>query len=68
VEYDATTDTLTWRGTFLSRFQDGRTDIAADVDDPEQIAIGTRLEPQPMTSLDELMDTPHPFDVATPTP
>jgi hypothetical protein len=68
VEYDATTDTITWRGTFLSRYQDGRTDIAADADDPGSVSIGTRLEPQPMASLDELMDTPLPFGAATPTP
>lgn len=67
VEYDATTDTITWRGTFLSRYQDGRADIAVDVDEPGNVSIGTRLVPQSMASLEELMDTPLPLGAATPT-
>ena len=35
LEVDETGTTMTWQSAFLSRFQDGRTDIAADVDDPE---------------------------------
>lgn len=68
VEFDETADTITWRGSFLSRFPDGRTDIAYDVDDPGNISVGTRLEPQPMASLDELRDTPLPFVAPAGTP
>ena len=69
VEYDAANDTFTWRGTFLSRFQDGKADIAVDANEPGNISVGTRLEPQPMASLDELLDMPLPFQaMATPTP
>lgn len=58
VEVNATGNIMTWQSSFLSRYSDGRTDIAADVDDPGQMSIGTRLEPQPMASLDELMAMP----------
>jgi hypothetical protein len=68
MEIDETGNTITWQSSFLSRYQDGRTDLAFDVDDPGQTSIGTRLEPQPMATLDELMDTPLPFSAATPTP
>jgi hypothetical protein len=68
VEVDETGNTIFWQSSFLSRYQDGRTDIAADIDDPGQMSIGTRLEPQPMASLEELMATPVPFgSAATPT-
>ena len=66
IEVDASGNTMTWRGTFLSRFQDGRSDIVADADDPGSTSIGTRLEPQAMASLDELMLTPVPFGTGTP--
>ncbi|MBA2595830.1 MAG: hypothetical protein H0V00_04305 [Chloroflexia bacterium] len=66
VEVDEPGTTMIWQGAFLSRFQDGRTDIASDADDPGSISIGTRFEPQPMTSLDDLMLTPVPFGAGTP--
>ena len=68
MEIDETGNTITWESSFLSRYQDGRTDLAFDVDEPGQRSIGTRLEPQPMATLDELMETPLPFGAATPTP
>jgi hypothetical protein len=68
VEVDETGNTLTGRSIFLSRFQDGRTDFAADTDDPGQTSIGTRVQPQPMASLADLMATPVPVGAATPTP
>ena len=68
MEIDETGNTITWVSSFLSRYQDGRTDLAFDVDEPGQRSIGTRLEPQPMATLDELMDTPLLFGAATPTP
>lgn len=68
VEVEATGSTLTWVSPFLGRYQDGRTDLAFDVDEPEQRSLGARLELQPMATLAERMDTPLPLGAATLTP
>jgi hypothetical protein len=64
LEVDETGNTMTWKGIFLIRHQDGSVVLA----DEGSTSIGTRLEAGPMVSLDTLATTPVPFGAATPTP
>jgi hypothetical protein len=60
LDVDATGNTISEVGIFVSRFEDGTIEFAGEVHSP-----GTRLEVAPMVSLEELVGTPV---AATPTP
>lgn len=62
LEIDASGNTMTWKGNFLVRLQDGSVVLSQE----GAPSIGTRLQPAPMESLEELMETPVPFGATTP--
>ena len=62
VEVDESGNTMIWEGLIVGRYQDESIAFEFDLD----TAIGTRLLPQPMATLDELKATPVPLGAATP--